>query len=187
MGLLGKAKEVVSGGSTGNDDPTFDDEFDGDMGEPDPEPESDPEPEPEPEWDTAYGFSDDVIKEVGFADMQEFITKAMVYKINQSPLYRDRIESGVQSMNMITDSMNNISEMQGRFEGEQGSEDYDEYVNQVRAANNLIDELDRMDGKEEQIANEVLGIARDAVDAMGNTPAGGGGSVDSSVGIVEEN
>lgn len=190
MGLFQSVRDAVTGSDSINEPSDFEDEFEG-VDENDMEgldgPDEEPEPEPDPEWETAYQFCDDVIGEVGFVDIQEFVGKAMVYRIERSPMYRDRIESGVQTMDMITQSMENIHSMQGRFDGDENNKDYNKYVEEVRAANDLIDELDRMDGKEEQIANEVITIARDAVDAMGEASNANSRSVDSSVGVVEEN
>lgn len=185
MGLIDNVKNAFgASGTEQEEDLSFEDEFQ--------EPQEDEMMEEEEieeetvEWDTAYQFADDFVSEVGFSGMSEFIDKAMIYRINMSPMYRDRIESGVQTMNMITSSMSEIHDVQSRFSGDKESANYNEYVEQVRAANDLIDELDRMEGREEQIADEVMGIARDAVDAMKESKTVGGGSVDSSIGVVEE-
>lgn len=189
MGLFGTVREAISGDSGEESTPDFEDEFgDGIEEEVEEEIETEPEPEPEPqqEWETAYAFADDAVGNAGFVDIQEFIEKAMIYRINRSTMYRDRIESGIQTMNMITDSMENIHSMRGRFDEKEGNEDYKKYAEQVRAANDLIDEIDRMEGKEEQMAQEIISIGRDAVQAIGETSKTQSRDVDSSVGIVEE-
>lgn len=189
MGLMDTVKGAFSRDSSDDGEPSFEDEFEAEgveeiEDEVDPEPEA--EEEPQQEWETAYAFADDAISEAGFVDVQEFIEKAMIYRINRSTMYRDRIESGIQTMNMITESMESIHSMRGRFDEKEGNEDYKEYAEQVRAANDLIDEIDRMEGKEEQIAQEIISIGRDAVDALGETSRAQSRDVDSSVGIVEE-
>lgn len=184
MGILDKAKEALGGGGKAEEQ-SFEDEFeDSSFDEEFEQEQEETEPEPEPEWDTAYQFADDVIEEVGFVGLKEFIDKAMIYRVNMSPMYRDKIQSGVQTMDMISSSMSNIHELQGEFDSEE-RQDYKHYADEVRAANNLIDELDRMEGKEEEMANEIIGIARDFVEGM-NSGGVSKGSVDNTMGVVRE-
>jgi len=191
MGIFDTVKSAVSGDSDGEKkgDVTFEDEFQKEeIEEMEEEAETEPEPEEEvqQEWETAYQFCDEAISEAGFVDLQEFIEKAMIYRIERSTMYRDRIESGIQTMDMITSSMESIHSMRGEFQQEDEGSDYGEYAEQVRAANDLIDEIDRMEGKEEEMAQEVISIAKDAVDAMGETSRNQSRNVDSSMNIVEE-
>lgn len=167
MGLLDKAREAFGG---------QDNEFSGEFEDTEPELGPEPEPEPEPqveEWDSAYQFAEEFLEEDGFADMQEFINKAMMYRVEQSPLFRDRIKSGVETMGMITSSMRDVKELKGEFSSES---DYEQFAQDIRAANQIMDELDRLGGKEEQLANEILGLGYQVVDALNtrNSPVGGG-------------
>lgn len=187
MGLMEKAKQKL-GMEEKEDGASFEDEFEepsGDEVEVEEEGfEDEPESE-EPEWDTAYQFADDVIGECGFAGVKEFVDKSMMYRIDQSPLYRDQIESGLRTMNRISDSMRSVHELQEDVRGDSSDKDYQKYAEEVRAANDLIDELDRMEGKEEQYANEIISIANDAVDALKERSVDNG-SVNSDVGVTRE-
>lgn len=183
MGLLDKAKEALGGGGGSSDDIAdgFDEEFEEEEDEF--EEEEDFEEEVR-EWETAYQFSDDILQQMGFDGIGEFIDKSMMYRIDQSPMYRDRIQSGLNTMNQVTHSMREMNEVRDELGGD-GSVDYKEYAEQVRGANELINEMDRLEGKEEQMANEIIGIARDAVDAMGEGKTSTG-NVNSSMGVREE-
>lgn len=161
MGLM----DTIFGSDEEDGGPDIADEF-----EPDEEPDEDlfdddpvEQEEEELEWETAYKFAEDMLEADGFANMGEFTRKAMMHKINRSPLYRDRIEHGVETMNMVTDSIGRINELQG---SRQADADYSEFVDEVKAARELSEELDKLDGKEDQIINEVIGIANDAVGVM---------------------
>lgn len=131
--------------------------------EEDPFEEEEDEEEEMLEWESAYKFGEDMLEADGFADMDEFIRKAMMHKINKSPLYRDRIRHGVNTMDMVTNSIKKIDDIKG-----DGSQDpnYSDFVEEVRAARELSDELDRLDGREDEIINEVIGIANEAVGVM---------------------
>jgi len=183
MGFLSKAKNAVTGGSGGGET-SFEDEFDEDAMGGEPEIEEPDEPA-EPEWDTAYQFADDAVQQMGFASLQEFASKAMIMRVEKSPLYRDRIESGVQTMGMITESMERVSDMRSRFDGDDQSDGYRQYVEEVKAANDLIDELDRMEGKEEQMAQEIIGTAQQAIQTYANKSGQSTGSVNANMGTRE--
>jgi hypothetical protein len=114
-------------------------------------------------WDSAYAFGEDMLEADGFADMGEFIRKAMMHKVNRSPLYRDRIQHGVETMDMVTNSVERIGDLRG---SRQSDPDYSQFVDEVKAARELSDELDRLDGREDEIINEVIGIANEAVGVM---------------------
>lgn len=183
MGLLDRAVEAVSGKGSETDS-SFEDEFDEENIEEDVSDDDGIDTEEEShEWETAYQFADDAIEEVGFSSLNEFIDKAMVRRIDMSPMYRDRIESGVRTMDMISDSMGNIHDLRGEYSGNEGS--YKEYVEEVKAANDLIDQLDRMDGKEEEMANAIIGIAKDAVDGLKDRKMIQS-NVDSTMGVSRE-
>lgn len=186
MGILDKAKSLVSGGGDSKSEDIaegFEEEFDEESVEIEGE-EDEVEEEMVEEWDSAYQFSDEALKELGFDGVSEFADKAMVSRIERSPLYRDRIESGIRTMNQITDSMTRIQEVRKEL-GADGSVDYSEYAEQVRGANNLINEIDRLSGREEQMANEIIGVAKDAVNAYA-TQSRNRREVNSTMGVSEE-
>lgn len=123
-------------------------------------------------WDSAYAFGEDMLEADGFGDMSEFIRKSMMHKVNRSPLYRDRIQHGVETMDMVTNSVERIGDLRG---SRQSDPNYSQFAEEVKAARELSDELDRLDGREDEIINEVIGIANEAVGVMKNrsqTPEG---------------
>lgn len=127
------------------------------------------------EWDTAYKFLDDALQQVGFSGCNEFVKKAMVYKINRSPMYRDRVKVGRETMQMVADTMNSINHMNG-----QESRGYDELADELQAANRLIDEVEQFSNKEEQMAYDIMGLAQDAIDVYANKKGGAPGNVQTS-------
>jgi len=161
MGLMDK---LLGGEEEEEDESDYSDEFDmGNEDEDDDDFEEEVEVEEQLEWDSAYAFGEDMLEADGFASMSEFIRKSMMHKVNSSPLYRDRIRHGVQTMDMVTDSIQKIDNLKG----DSGSDpNYSEFVDEVRAARELSDELDRLDGREDEIINEVIGIANEAVGVM---------------------
>lgn len=123
-------------------------------------------------WDDAADFAEFVLEKDGFTSLDEFARKAMMYRINRSPIFRDRIANGVQTMDMITDSMGQLKEL--REGGEKEQRNYREMAQQLQAANDVIDEVDRLGGKEDQIVNEALGIGQELVGALAQRGRGGG-------------
>lgn len=156
MGIMDSLKSLTGGGGDSSEDiaDDFEDEFEeGD--------EWDDEFEEGGgevlEWETGYQFAEDMLQEEGFSGMKEFIDHAMMMKIKQSPMYRNRIESGLNAMNMITGSFKDVSELQGQFGSDRS---YQEFADDIQAANNIINELDKMAGEEERMVNEIVGTAQ---------------------------
>jgi len=186
MSLLDRAKDFVSDDGEGVDqEPNFEEEFEG----PDEVDSAFEDEEEDPveetlEWETAYRFADDALENLGFNGTKGFIPKAMVYRIDRSPMYRDQIESGLATMERITSSMQDVQEIRNDL-GAGDEMNYKEYAEQVKGANELLDEVDRMSGKEEQMANEILGVAKDLARSIGEQRAAGG-NIDSSMGVSDE-
>lgn len=184
MGFLDSVKDALGGGESSEDIAgEFEDEFSGGSEDTIESGIEETEEEEILEWDTAYRFAEDMLEEEGFSNMKEFIDKAMIYRINMSPLYRDKMESGIEMMDRISSSMERIQGIRGEENGVDRS--YSEMVEDIRAANNLIDEIDRMGGKEEEIVNELIGIGRDIAQGY-REGTSGSSAVDTGMEVTEE-
>lgn len=188
MGLLGKAKNAIGmgdGTSSESDEMAEEwiDEVDSEVDESDDllgeEPEVEPEPQEE-EWDSAYKFAEEFLEIYGFASMVDFTNKCMAYKINQSPLYRDRISNGVDTMNRITTMQEQMQQISG---GSGQSESYEEKARKLANANEVIDQAQKLSGQEDAMVNEAMNLGHELVDALaqGKVSPGNMGDVDSSV------
>lgn len=173
MGLLDR----FLGGSGEEEDDGFDDEeFEStDFDEEDDEEWEewdDPEDEEEElqEWDTAYKFLDDALQARGFSGANEFVAKAMVYRINKSPRFRDRFKVGNETMQMVTQTMGQMEQLQGG----DGS-DYEQLANELQSANKLIDEVDKFSDEEDQMVWELTNLASEFMDVYADKKGGGSG------------
>lgn len=187
MGILGKAKEAITGGGSSDADEiaeewsdTVDSQVEDNSDEMMEVDEDEWEEEETQEWSSAYKFSEDYLEARGFADMQDFINSCMAYKINQSPKYRDRLEHGVQTMNRVTTVTEQLKSLRG---GDDRDMNLQDRADELKAANDVIDQVDKLNGKEDEIVNEALSIGRDIADGVisGRTGGGGGTNVESSV------
>lgn len=116
--------------------------------------------------------------------MKDFINKAMFYQINNSPEYRDRIQSGVETMNMVSQATAQIDEMRGGNK----EETFEEKANKIQNANKVIDGVQKLSGKEEEMANEILSLGYKAVEEIGGSVARGRADtsdIDSDVNVNE--
>lgn len=183
MGMLDKVTGVFSGGEEDeqSEEEVLSEELDAALEpEPDPEPK---EPEPEPEWESATDFTKDVLGELGFTNLSEFTLKAMAYRVDKSPMYRDQLQTGMQTIDSVTTTMESLQEVQGSG----GSDSIQEQAEKVKGANDLIDEVDKLNGREEEIIQETISVARDFVDNMNSGGSGAGTrSIDSSMGTDRE-
>ncbi len=109
----------------------------------------------EQEWDSAYDFVGDHITQAGFADMVDFIEHAMYEEIERSPMYRDRIQNGLQTVNQVGDLKETLSRVRG-----DSSMNLEEKAEQVESANKLIDQIGSLQGEDEQMVREITGLAR---------------------------
>jgi hypothetical protein len=109
----------------------------------------------EQEWDSAYDFIGGHITQAGFADMVDFIEHAMYEEIERSPMYRDRIQNGLQTVNQVGDLKETLSRVRG-----DSSMNLDEKAEQVESANKLIDQIGSLQGEDEQMVREITGLAR---------------------------
>lgn len=181
MGLLDNVKEAVTGDS-GDSEP-LEEQFTEEIEEEDPieeQVEEDPVAQNTQEvesWDSAYQFSEEMLEVDGFASMMDFTEKYMFYKVQRSPLFRDRINEGVQTLEAVTTAQQQMQEIQG------GSQDLEEMADQLESASKAIDAADKISGKEDQMVSDALNLGRDLVKIGGEQIVnnGSGGGVDSSV------
>lgn len=193
MGIWSKTKEAVGigGGDKSESDEVAEDwidEVDSEVDESDEmlEDEAGVETEQvEEEWDSAYKFAEEFLEMRGFASMSDFTNKCMAMKINQSPLYRDRISNGVDTMNRITTMQEQMRQIGG---GNQKQASYQEQAEKLKGANEVINQADKLSGKEDAMVNEAMSLGHELVDAIaqGKVGRGGGSNVDSSVSQTDE-
>jgi len=193
MGLMSSVKSAmgIGGGDKSESDEMAEDwidEVDSEVTESDEmlDEEDGMETEPaEEEWDSAYKFAEEFLEMRGFASMMDFTNKCMAFKINHSPMYRDRISNGVDTMNRITTMQEQMAQIGG---GGQKEESYQQKAEKLKHANQVIDQADKLSGKEDAMVNEIMGIGRDLADAMVSQdgPIAGRGNVDSTVNEFEE-
>jgi len=193
MGLWSKTKEAMGmgdGGKSESDEMAEDwiDEVESEVDESDEALGEEPEVETEQveeEWDSAYKFAEEFLKMRGFASMTDFANKCMAMKINQSPLYRDRISNGVDTMNRITTMQEQMAQIGG---GNQKQTSYKEQADKLKGANEVINQADKLSGKEDAMVNEAMSLGHELVDAIAQGKVGGGrgSDVDSSVSKTDE-
>lgn len=181
MGLISKAKSYVTGGGSESDDlgKEFEDEINeaSDI-EVDPDPQPEPEPEPaEEEWDTCWQFCGDMLEPEGFASMMDFTRKAMFYEIQSSPMYRNRLENGMKTIQNVKEAKKALDEISGA----DGSMDPESQAERIRGINKLNEELDRLEGKEEQMIDDAMQLGYEALDAFKTKRVTQTGDVDASM------
>lgn len=193
MGLTDKVKGMLGGGSGGDSEADeiaeeWVDDVDSEVSEEDGEMEMEQDVDTEPEareWDSAYKFAEEYLEMRGFASMVDFTNKCMAYKINQSPMYRDKIANGVDTMNQITSMHEQLASIQG---GNSDSKSMAEKANELEAANEVIDQAQKLSGQEDAMVRDMMALGEDLVStfAENGLPRGGGREVDSSVNQRQE-
>lgn len=179
MGLINDVKDTLGMGSSGADGIEEDwvEEIESEVEESDEDMDAQMEEEQEPEvkeWDSAYKFAEEYLEVRGFSSMVDFTNKCMAYKINQSPMYRDKIANGVDTMNRITSMHDQLSSIQG---GGGEGKNMSEKAKELKAANEVIDEAQKLSGQEDAMVRDVIGLGEDLVNVMadqGRMMEGGG-------------
>jgi len=163
------------------DDSIEDDISEEDVGEAD----SSGEPDIPDEWDSAYKFADWYLSDEGFADMLDFGEKAMMYKLQNSPMYRDRIETGLGTMESIRSAKENLQAIRGE---ESESSDYEELADKVEDADRLISGIRSLSGEDELVVQQGMAIAQEAIGAIASkgSGSGGGGNVEADSRVVDD-
>lgn len=173
MSLLDKTKKALGMGGSDDDNSTeggsewmkeVDSEVetvDAGMEEEDYEVETEPA---EREWDSAYRFAEEYLEMRGFSSMTDFATKCMAYKVNNSPMFRDRISHGVQTMNQISSMQQQIRQMKG--ETQKGT-DYAKMAEKLKGANEVIDQTQKLAGEEEAMVNDIMAMGHELIGTLG--------------------
>lgn len=171
MGFMDKAKGAL--GMGGEDKSEADemaedwiDDVDSEVEQSDEEmePESVEPEEPEVrEWDSAYKFAEDYLEVRGFASMTDFANKCMAYKIDQSPMYRDRVANGVDTMNRISSMKEQLASVQGGNEQGKGMA---QKAEELKQANEVIDQAQKLSGQEDAMVRDMIGLGEDLVNTM---------------------
>jgi len=178
MGLLSKIKDTVTGGGEQEIEEEWegaDEEWeDGEDEWEDDDEWEDEETEVET-WDTYYQFADDALQMRGFAGCNEFVKKAMIFKINRDPANRDRIKTGRQTMQMVGDTMEIIEGI-----SDDGEDDWETKAEKLENAARVKSAIEDFQNKEEQMVRDIMGVARDAIDTYADRAPQQVGDVDTS-------
>jgi len=142
------------------------------------------EEEEEMAWDSAYDFAGWWLEDEGFANMRDFGEKAMMYRLERSDMYRDRIESGMRTLSMVNEANHQLRELRGKGSSDR---DYEEMAAKIRNANEVIEGVRSLSGEDEVIVQQGMSLARDAISAIGQSAvSGNGGKVDTSMKRTED-
>lgn len=195
MGLMDSINPFSSSEDDDSDELLMDDDFsdgvdemienpgesiDDDLGEPEPEPETDDVPE---EWDSAYDFAGWWLEDEGFADMTDFGEKAIMWKLQRSPMFRDRIKTGLDTLSSVRQAKENLEQIRGN---ETSATDYGELADKVEDADRLISGVRSLSGEDEMVVQQGLGLAREAIQAIGNRSVQQTGSVNTETEVVDD-
>jgi hypothetical protein len=188
MGFVDKLTGALSGGSSGDggaDDIV--DEFEEEEGMIDGEGLLDEDADEEEEevqevWDSAYRFFEDFVEDDGHMDGMDFAKSAAFYEIKTSNLFRDRIQSGKNTIEMVATAKETIESVKGA--GEQ--KDYGQQAERLKEANELIDQVDKVSGKEDEMIQEALSIGKDLAGNLTETVGNNSREVESEVRAHDE-
>jgi hypothetical protein len=182
MGLLDKARSVVSGSKDDSGTDEIDeiiDEVEEDMVEEEEDDfvedeieqieEEEPEQDEDMEWETAYDFATEFLEPRGFSSGKDFAAKAMMHEIEKSPLYRDRIDSGVRTINQITSATEQLQQVRG------GGDDMDleGMATKIESANKVISQMETLEGKEDKMYQEIMGLGHKLAESVVSRQAAG--------------
>lgn len=182
MPMLERAKSALGLGEGEEDDELeeagfedFEEDWEDEELEEETEPE--PEPEPEPEWDTIYRMLDDVVKERGFSGMNECVEKCMAMRVRESGLFRDRIQSGL-------DTIDAISEAEKKLSAGEGGNEIQQAANMLDDANELVEATEEFTNSEEMVAQQAMSVVNKGIETYKEVNRGsagsGGGAIDVS-------
>jgi len=181
MGFIDTVTDALSGsGGSGSKSDDIAEEFESeeeDIVEADGEFEDGFEDGEDEVWDTPYQFFEDMVENDGHIDGMDFTKSAAFYEIKNSNLYRDRIQSGKSTIETVAAAKETIQSVRSSDSGE----GYGEKAEKLREANELIDQVDKVSGKEDELVNEALSIGRDLATNMAETVQNSKGDVDSNV------
>ncbi len=113
-------------------------------------------------WDSAYRFFEDYVEGDGHMDGMDFAKSAAFFEIQNSNLYRDRLKSGRETIEMVATAKETIESVKGGS----GSTDYKEKAEELKHANELIEQVDKVSGKEDEMIQEALSVGKDLADGL---------------------
>jgi len=186
MGLLDR---ITGGGNDNEQEEESDIELDGDIDDVEfndgPEEETEEEEEEViEEFSSAYDYAFDVVEQDGHASMKDFIEKCMYIKCRNSSMYRDRISNGVETIDAITTSVESIKRIRG---GDKDDSDWGDLADDLEDANRVIDGVEKLNGQEDMIVREGMGLAKDALEAFGRRATEGDSSgISSSMNDIDD-
>lgn len=175
--MFERATETVKGIVSGDEDEfveekEFEEEFDEDGGS------GGVQEQEEMIWDDALDASLWYLSEFGIPDAKSLGDKIMFYEMRRSNKYRDRLEHGVGTINMVSQSVNNLKEAAGE---DTEDTDYGQLAGEINEANDLIRAVEELEGKDEKWAQDILGFASDVgLELTDRIGGGGGGAVDAA-------
>mgnify|MGYP006280040307 CR=1 FL=1 len=141
------------------------------------------EEEEEMEWDSAYDFAGWWLEDEGFANMRDFGEKAIMYRLERSDMYRDRIESGMRTLSMVNEANSQLKELRGKGKSDK---DYEAMAKKIQNANEVIEGVRSLSGEDEVIVQQGMSLARDAISAIGSRAQSSGGAVDTDMKQTED-
>lgn len=133
------------------------------------------EPDEELEWDSAYKFAEWYLEDFGFADMTDFGEKAMMRELERSPMYRDRIETGLETLGAIRNAKEDLETIRGNSTKES---DYGQLADKVEDADRLIKGVRSLSGEDEVMVQQGMSLAREALGAIAQKSGGQAANVD---------
>lgn len=183
MGFIDKVKNAVSQGGGEEEQDQQDDvvdewetELDEDVEDGFEEDEAEEE-EQSQEWDNPYDFSGDVLEQDGFASMKDFGDKVMFLECSRSPLFRDRIQQGAETINTVSKTVEQIRNISGEGSGR----DYGELAETLSDMDKAIEAAESLSGKDDMMMQQAMSIGSDFVDALGKRQSVQQEEIDSSV------
>jgi len=189
MGFINTVKEAISRGEDSHEEigEEFQDEIAGQQVDPveddfDTEVQESEE-EGIMEWETCYQFCEEMLEDDGFSSMMDFTRKAMFYEIERCPLFRDRLENGLATISKVEEAKKSMEALRGK---ESRDSDFDAMAQKLESANRLNEQLDKLEGKEEQMVEDAMELGYEAVDALRSRRASASGDVDASSSVSGE-
>lgn len=159
--ILGREEQSEDDGDfVHEDDFEEEDDWEDDFEEEDDWEEDDEEEELE--WESAYMFASDMLEEQGFTSMNDFLAKAMFRRVRQSPKFRDRIESGVNTINKLSQTKQQMEELKGAKK----TTDWNEVAEKMESADRAIKAADSMSGKEDMMVQQALSVGSRLADSF---------------------
>jgi len=134
------------------------------------------------DWDTAYRFAEEMLEPDGHANMMDFANSFMFHKVSQSPMFRDRIQHGTETINSVASAKERMDKMKGR----RGETNFEEMAEKMEAANRAIDAADKLGGREEAMMQDAMALGTELVQVAADAVQNSGGRVDSRVTETEE-